>query len=74
MRVLGDESDSNKRRKSTNCDIKVMTREVADAQVDITNLLAGLHQNAVRSYDSIGRGVDGVSVDVSRCLKEAFNC
>lgn len=73
MCLLGAELDSLKRRESTNYDLEVMTRKVADAQGDITDIVTGLLRDIVSSYDSIVTEVDGVFVAISRRLKEAFN-
>lgn len=58
---------------STNCDPKVMTQKLADVKDNIFGVVTGLHQEAVSSYNSTRRGVNGVLVEVSRCLKEAFD-
>lgn len=53
VQMLCGELDSLKRRKSTNCNLEVIAPKVADALGDITNLVTGLLQSTVSSYDSI---------------------
>lgn len=73
VRMLGGEMDSLKRRESANSDLEVMTRKIVNAQGDITNVVTGLHRDAVSSYDSIRGRFDGALVEVSRRRKEAFD-
>lgn len=68
VHLLGDELDSLKRRESTNRDLEVTTRKVADAQSDITIKVAGLHRDFVSLYKSTCRGVDVALVEISRRL------
>lgn len=62
-----------KRRESPNCNLAGMTRKLADAQGDIDDMVAGLHRDTVGLYDCIRCGVDGALVEISRCLKRAFD-
>lgn len=73
MRMPGDELDFLKRRKSTNCDLKVMTIKKADAEGDITDMVTGFYRKTGVFYDSIRSGVDGAIVKISRRLKEPFD-
>lgn len=74
MHMSPDELGALKRRESMNCDLKVITRKVADDKGDTIDLVTGLHQSSVSSYDSICRKVNGALVEVSKCLKETFHC
>lgn len=44
---LCDKLNLLKRRESTNCDLEVTTRKVADTQGDTTNMVTGLHRSTV---------------------------
>lgn len=45
--LLGDKTVLLKRRESKNCDLETMTRKVADAQGETTDMVTGLHRDMV---------------------------
>lgn len=73
MRKLCDESDLLKRRGLTNCNLKVITLKIADAQCNFANLVAELHRNTVSPYDSIRCSLDGTRVGVGKRRKKNFD-
>lgn len=74
MRILDNEMDSLKRKVSTNYDLVAMTCKAADAKSNTTDIVIGLHQETVSSFDFDCRVVDGAVIEVSRRLKKAFVC
>lgn len=74
VRMPCDELDLLKRRQSANCDLEVMAWNAADAQSDITGMVTGWHRKTVSSYELVRRKVNSALVEVSRRLKEAFEC
>lgn len=54
--------------------MKVISCQVADAQVDLTNPVKGFHQNSVGAYGSIRRSVDRSFVEFSKRLEKALDC
>lgn len=59
---------------STNCDMEAVTRNVADLQGNITDIVTGLNRDTVRSCDSVCWDVEGALLIASKRLREAFNC
>lgn len=74
VRMSSDKLVSLNRRESTNCDLKVIIRKVADAQGGVTNLVMRLQCSTVSSYASIHSSSVGALVEVSKCLKKMFSC
>lgn len=73
VHLLPDELGSLKRCESTHGNLEVMSRKLASAQSDITDMVTGVHRDTVRSYGFIRRRVDEVLVKASSRLKEAFD-
>lgn len=71
--ILCYQLDLLKRRDSTNYELVVTIRRIADAQGDITNLVTGIYRNTVTSYDSSFCSVVEALVDLSKRLKEDFD-
>lgn len=71
--TLRDELDSFKRRESSYCDLEMISFKEEDAQSNITDPTAGLHQNTVIFLDPICHSVTGALVEVSKYPKKAFD-
>lgn len=65
--------DSLKRKESTGCDTKIVSRKVADAKGDKKSLVDGLRRDTFDSYASVRNSLDYSLVEVSKRLKEMFD-
>lgn len=61
------ELDSLKWKKSTSCDMKLVSRKVADAKDDMDSLVDGLRLDTSNSYARIQHSVDKSFVEESKC-------
>lgn len=67
--ILSDERDFLKCCESCNCDTKVNTRNVADVQDMVINVVEGLREGTLGSYNSVRRSFNWFLVDFSKRLK-----
>lgn len=74
MRMLCEKLGSLKCHESTECNLEAIVRKVADAHYDTTNMGTWMPRSTVSSYAVICRDIDGALVEVSKRLKEAFDC
>lgn len=60
--MIDDEFDSHRHYEPTDCNREVMTGKVVHGQRNVYDLVPGLHQDTMSTYESIRRGVDKVLV------------